>query len=699
MRVSSRQRMILDLLLQKEEGMTVGEIAAQIEVSSRTVHRELTVIEKLLDEHDLKLVKKSGIGVQIQGDPERKEDLRLSLFHLTTTEYTAEERKVMILCTLLAAAEPVKVISLALDLNVTSATISHDLDDLEEWLQQYDLSLIRKRGYGIEIHGTEAAKRQVMVSLISDMLDENELIGMIKENIQNKSLRHVDSLSQRLLGFIDKEKLMIVENTLQHLDKELAYPLADSAYMGLAIHLALAIERIEKGESISFDQKTLSELKNTKEYKIAEQIVERLRHMFQLDIPAAEVGYVTMHLRGAKLRSSQEELFWSANVELIAKIRKFIQLCEEKLNISLAEDSSLFHGLLTHMEPALYRVRQGMKIRNPLLEQIRADYPILFAVIKEVVNVTFPDLAVPDEEIGYLVMHIGSAIERADQEHKRFRAFIVCSSGIGSSKILATRIKKEIPEIDRLQNLSLFEVGSIPRHEYDLIISTIPLPMDPNDYIMVTPLLSKDDLKKIRSAIGTRKKTGWLHTQAGIQARVNRPIQKMKSLQRFLCHAIDLMDDFFYRKVDNEERSTEEILREACDVLREKGIISDSREVVRQLLERQEIGGLGIPSTNLALFHARNEAVLRISFSICSLRKPVVLKSMDEQDIQITKIALLLGPKDTAKEGLEVLSEISALLIEEKTIEIVETEDEKQIADYFSEQLYHRFSKKIEMER
>lgn len=86
---------------------------------------------------------------------------------------------------------------------------------------------------------------------------------------------------------------------------------------------------------------------------------------------------------------------------------RFIALCEERLGLSLREDTSLFHGLLTHLEPALYRLRRQMEIHNPILGQIKQNYPELFTVAKEVVAVLLPELQVPEEEVGYLVMHLG----------------------------------------------------------------------------------------------------------------------------------------------------------------------------------------------------------------------------------------------------------------------------------------------------
>ena len=70
----------------------------------------------------------------------------------------ADERQTMILCTLYEVAGPVKLFALANELRVTEATISADLIKLEAKLTEFQLSILRKRGYGIELSGTEKSK-------------------------------------------------------------------------------------------------------------------------------------------------------------------------------------------------------------------------------------------------------------------------------------------------------------------------------------------------------------------------------------------------------------------------------------------------------------------------------------------------------------------------------------------------------------
>ena len=139
--ITARQRQILLLLMSRNEGMTVAEIAAEVGVSVRTVHREMEEIEKELQGTGVLLHKKSGTGIRLEEEtPEDMAQPRKRLLTGKPADYSMEERKILMLCALLEANEPVKLFALAHSLKVTVPTISNDLDELEPWMKRFNLT-------------------------------------------------------------------------------------------------------------------------------------------------------------------------------------------------------------------------------------------------------------------------------------------------------------------------------------------------------------------------------------------------------------------------------------------------------------------------------------------------------------------------------------------------------------------------------
>ncbi|OLN23022.1 PTS sugar transporter [Domibacillus antri] len=693
MYVSARERLILDLLIDRNDEMTVKDLADDIDVSVRTVHRDLKSIEKTLEAYDLKLVKKAGVGIQIVGNKEKMDELKLAISHLSYSEYTPDERQTMILCALLETVEPVKLIALANDLRVTIATVSNDLTKLESKLEPFQLKVIRRRGYGVELEGTETAKRRAMRSIIAENVNEVEFLSLVKESIQKKSLDPADSISERLLGLVEKKKLLVVEKVVKDVNAGLPYAIADSAYIGLVVHLALAIERIERGGNIQMDIAYLKRLQAAPEYEIARDMTEKLKAVFQMDIPEAETGYITMHLQGAKLRQDKEYVLEDSSFQVALKAKSLIRFIEKRLSIELLDNQSLFQGLVVHLKPALYRIHQKMGITNPLLPRIQEDYGDLFAVVKEGVQQVFPDLTVPDEEIGYLVMHFGSALPGA-QPSGPMNTYIICSTGIGTSKMLVTRLQQEIPELTGLKNISLFELNQTEIDDEDLVISTIHLPDFPREHIVVSPMLTKEEVETVRSYMKRRAAVSMKKMPASAEMKTRSAVQieqSVKSIYHYTGTIMELLTSFLMTKAGKQ--SAVSALKMACGQL---DTLRSADAVVGALLEREKLGGIGIPGTKMAFFHTRHPDVLKPSFTIHMLDTPVFLNGMDQMAMEADVILMMLSPDPFHAEGLEVLSFVSAMMIEsDESIALLQSGNEEEIKEWMASKLEMFLNEKI----
>ncbi|WP_231846952.1 BglG family transcription antiterminator [Oceanobacillus iheyensis] len=692
--LSSRERHILKILLEAEKHMSVKEIADQLDVSVRTIHREIKKIEKVLGDYQLNLVKKTGTGISIQGSTENKKVFRQAMEELSSSELTEEERQVILLYTLLQFREPVKLFHLATELNVTIAMVSQDLNKLESQVKSFGLSLIRKKGYGVQIEGDEGRKRSVLSHLISRHIDPFQYVEKLKERIQ-EDVSKSDTISERLLGLVDAEKLDKIEEQIQRMRNQLPYDLADSAYIGLVVHIALAMERLQKGDIIHFDDEYKEQIKDEQEYKIAAEVIGHLEEAFSLFIPEDEIGYITMHLMGAKLRENQNYLLEESSMDIAYKAKELIRSVSNEMNIDVTHNNRFLNDLTTHLKPAVYRLKQQMNINNPMIDEIKKDYIELFEVVDKAIQHVFPNLAFPDEEIGYIVLHFAATFLQTDSQ-SNLKVLVICSSGIGTSKMLASKLKNTFPEISIANHQSLFDLDKETLAGYDVIVSTVALEDIDRSYVLISPLLTDEEARKIKVELRKSKITSPIKKQQ-MKSRNGQDdfVAKLYSMQLYSKAMLQLINNLTVTNLAKETDMLSYLHLIGKDIEQAK-IVTHADVILEKLVEREQQGGLGIPSSELALFHTRSEWVPGPYLRVYELEQPIYLKGMDNIPMMIKRILLMLAPQRTESEVLDILSFISGLFIqEEENIRIVAYGTEEEIQQFLANEFKNFMNEKF----
>jgi PRD domain./PTS system, Lactose/Cellobiose specific IIB subunit./HTH domain. len=385
----------------------------------------------------------------------------------------AEKRRKLILSELLQMKEPVKLQYFAREYNVTTATISYDVKEIDKWLSRQNVTIVTKPGVGIYVKGDERNIRKAIINFLYDNVETKDLMEFLNRGYNNIN-RLSEDINDRLLRLIDYDTVLKIEKAIQRLEKSLDYELAESSYMGLTVHLALALKRIKEGEKIKIGNESLRELKKTDEYRFAEMLAKYLEEEFDVFIPEDEIGYITIHLQGARYRANTEDV----NDEFVNEVLyEMIDVAERVFGTSFRDDSMLLSGLKTHLRPTIFRLRMGLAIRNPLINDIKDRYSALFEkciLIANVLNNKL-DVDVPDDEIGYIAMHFGAAIARKNDKTKRHNILVVCASGIGTSRMLLSKLQM-FPQLNIVDTVSSLRVKDFKdRDDIDLIVSTIPL--------------------------------------------------------------------------------------------------------------------------------------------------------------------------------------------------------------------------------
>ncbi|MGZ9585565.1 BglG family transcription antiterminator [Paenibacillus marinisediminis] len=720
MYLSSRQRMLLSMLLQGDSYVTTEQLALELDTSTRTVHREVKEIEDMLTPYGLVLVKKTGAGIRLEGTQEAKLELQELLMQgAKTLDYTPNERKIILLCRLLQEEEPVKLLLLADEAHVTVATAASDLDSVEQWVDPFRLTLIRRRGYGIELVGAEFLKQRAIISLITESVSESERIGLIRgEHLKGGYTPGI--VTEKLMSLIAIQELPRIDTLIRQLPVFTQNLLADISYADLILRLSILVKRRSKYRALVLPSQELLHAISPLEHEAAEQIANAMQSIVGEPLLPVEKAGIALYVRGAQPGRVQPEMELAAleRAELHATMLKLVYTCEQKLGIPFSEDKVLLEGLMAHLEPAVHRLRERHPVTNQHLKRIMEDYGELFEVISEAMRRIMPNVTIPNDEIGFLVLHFAAAVERTYRLRRRIRTVVFCSSGIGTSKMLASRLQREIPEIEIVGNVSVFEVHQLDKSKYDIIISTIMLPIDPEKYILVSPLLTTEELSRIRKRIKLLTDRSWQDLRPADEPDV-RPIkplsQELNGEQDVLNDEVEQHNNFAYereasassldklktyvdlslaitmqfRQHDLPSADTlEEVLLAACREMEQEGVVRHAENIAEKLIERQRVGGLGIPTTELALMHTRSVYVQEPVFRLFRLAKPLQLEAMDYSMMKIQDVLLMLSPQHAAPEVLEILSEISSFFIDSQTIECFATHDEMQMRSHLQERLY-----------
>ncbi|MEK4662913.1 BglG family transcription antiterminator [Priestia sp. FSL H7-0729] len=695
MSITKRQREIVEFLLEHPHEVTAGEIAVEVKVSTRTVHRELQMIEQWLEPIGMRLEKKSGTGIRIDASSDELAVLREQLEGKEYVEFTPEERKLFMLCILLDEPEPVKLLALASDLKVTVSTVTTDLDDLESRIRQAGLKLVRRRGYGVKINGSETIYRTAIAALALEFLDESDLFGRQPE--QGGSI-----VNQKLLDMIGHGDVLTIENALWQPDIEWLENIPERQYMKLLIQLSVAVVRIRKGFGIggmSPRENTGDAVAAQDEMKVPPYMASRLCSVLStqlgLTFSQDEQAYFHRLLIETEQRIHSSRLLPIDDLILLDRVHSLIDQMQARTHYAFQEDRLLREGLLGHMEPVLERIEGHQMIRNPLLQQIRKDYDSLFEDVKKSVHQAWPGTDVPDEEIGFLVMHFGASIERLRALKREIRAIIVCTSGIGSSRMLSSRLSKEIPEIRIMDSVSWYEAARIPTDQYDLVLSTVDLPMEEHQYYKVSPLLTAEESERLRHFIKTTTLQQQHNKPHETEVQTTTRYSDPDGMEAILVEIVRIIGKFQVYPLDNQDVGFYKTVYAMCSVLHGTGVLKEPEEVAKRLEAREAVGSQKIPGTRLALFHTRSEGIYRPSISLFQLTEPL-LRTPDDP-AGVTHILLMLGPRELSKESLEVLSEISALLLQEEMITLLEKGIRDELIHYLSQELVGFYRSKTEI--
>ena len=669
MLMSARTKEIIQIILAQHGYITMKEIADKMKISERTVYREMNEISDVLTQYDLTLETVSKKGVKIIGARNDLNQMKKYLEAEVNTQIVEPgERCYRILFELIHAKDYMKAEALAIDLKTSLPTIRNDLKRISKMCEPYNLELVQKKGEGVLLKGYQKERDRMLVNILRETIEIEKLISWMDGNME--------SFHPFLLAIEEKYGYaQVIKKCYKCLKKlgedlnEAGYYMEDGSYIEFVILTALMIRRNQKGKSKKeVDNDELNRC--TKEEKqIAKRSMQYLKREFMIDFKDYDYMELCHMIHILSLPTNSKELT-EKNYELRIKVKEFIEQVEEAMGIYLSQDQKLVEGLIAHMDKALKRIRSGMSISNPIIREIEKDYKQLFKIIKKSIQIVFPEDYFPEDEIGYLVLYFAVSLDNITK--KTFRILVVCSSGMGSSKMLASRLEREIPEICVRKIVSLIGLGKEDLADYDLILSTIPLYLDQDVYLKVSPLLNPQELAMVKEKIRrhkhkTLRKIEEREKNADRWEKMNGMFA-LARLNQFTQNSMKLIENFTILSFNGNE-TKEQIMGKINEICQKCGFdISikafDEQENIQKMKESYFV----IPSTQVSYFEYFSNEVKEVLLLVCHF-KGMEVYDWNSQE-RIKAMVVMIYPEEIDDVKREVITNITDLIIEDEYYKI-----------------------------
>lgn len=651
---------ILKLIVNSNTHITINDIAKKYSISARTTRYDLERIDNYLIEINLKpLIKKTNEGISAELNEEEIDKLFSLIGDINSYDYvmSQNERIIYIIYELLEKSNFTTINSLAENMFVSKGTINNDLREVKKWFEKNNIKLESIKGKGIKAIGEEVKLRKFASSLMFENSDKTNILDI------------------NLIKMFKDMDIEFISNAIKIAEEQMENALSDYSFNNLLIHIAIAIKRIELSKDIVMDEEELKNLSKTPEFAIASGIAKMLEERYYIEIPKNEIGYITIHILGSNVLLKEEKNDNLVYIQLI--VSTLIEEIHKKTKYNFNMDKQLFDGLIQHIRPMIYRLKHGINIKNPLIDEIIAKYNDVFTFVQEGLIFLKRDLNVEidKEEIGYITLHFMASLERIKNYNKiKPRVLVVCATGVGTSKFVSIKLKS-IFDINIIDTISSHDIKKIMEREtIDLIITTIPINIKAVKCILVSPFLTEKNISELslffskQSLIANdaeNKKTD-VKSFNGIDKFYNSNLESKRNTMENVLTIINkncTVNDYntlkeeltscltIYNKVRrpslneiinsnfiklNEDVSDwEEAVIKGGEILKNNGCINDSY-INAMINNVKKLGSYIVILPGIAMPHASTgDGSLKIGFSIMTLKNPINFGNAENDPVKV----------------------------------------------------------------
>ena len=532
--INSRETKIINILKNAVEPISGVALSEEIGCSTKTIQSDIKNINKVLVKSEIVSIR--GKGYKLKGDFEEL-DIKNDIYDdINRESYILKKMINLSNCN----DNYIRIEDLADLMYVSLSTVKNDLKEVKKKLNDNNIKVETKHKQGIYISGSEDNIIKFIINICNDKSNNLNLNDFLITEVIN----NIFKIKHNILEVLEKESLLIT----------------DLEFKNILDYILISLSR----NSIDKDNLINKYINNYKEKR--NKIINN-----------------------------------DSNKEKIKKaIKIFCENLKIATNIDITEDKIFEECLDSHISNLCKKNELGISESYPIsANEIKLKYAFAFELAK-IAKKTIEDnleISINEEETGNIALHIGGAIERANQNTKKkiYKVVIVCTSGIGTSMLIKSKLENLFyNKIEIVKVIPAYLIDYINVIDVDFVISTVPMELENTPLIKISPLLNEKEVKIIEKYLETEK----VYSNLSIQYLLER--------------------DLFFTNLIFDTK--EKIIEYMADALIEKEYIDE--EMKQSFFDREKIATTEIGNM-VAIPHGAKGKIFKNRIAIGILRKPI----------------------------------------------------------------------------
>ncbi len=433
-------------LFRKSSVISVGTLAAKLDVSERTVRNDIKQLNAELADCAEIMGEQGRYSLRIF-NLERFRERFAKMIENDDFLNSPRNRMDYAFGKLMRTEEPLLTDELAYEMNVGRTTLVGDMKKLRGELAAYHLEIYGQTSKGMSLRGEERDIRKYVL--------ENNY--------------------QQIYGEypLDREIAEMIAETLS------GHSFEKSVQIKFEQYITLMLDRFLTGHYIGSLSEQYYNLTSRQEFLIVDQLIGEIAKMLQVDFPVEEKLFVLLPIAGMRTPADTENM---QKIKLDEEVKvlmgKILREIQAEMDISIIS-GEFTDEFLYHLMFMMNRLRFGVRLANPMLVDLKDKYPLAYemaGIAAEVIGREY-SLEVSEDERGYLASYFGVFLTENDlKRSKRFRVAVVCGTGRVTARLVEAQLKKVL---DSSAEMTLFadeNVTSDILNEFDIVLTTVKLP-------------------------------------------------------------------------------------------------------------------------------------------------------------------------------------------------------------------------------